>query len=128
MARWKRTPEETKAKVVELKIWNPELSSLDIEALLKGTDFETSHDTILRITDELRKLASSERWKKQLERLDNIIWGIEEITDNLVARLQKNHKISVSDAKHLNEIAKTNWERRRLLKWEWTEIIELKWL
>jgi hypothetical protein len=35
MARGKRTPEETKAKVIELKMNNLELSSHDIEKQLK---------------------------------------------------------------------------------------------
>jgi hypothetical protein len=35
MARGKRTPEETKAKVIEIKLSNPELSSHDIETQLK---------------------------------------------------------------------------------------------
>lgn len=130
MARWKKTPEETKAKVISLRMWNPNLSCLEIEEILKGTEFETSHDTVLRITEELRSVASSEQWKRQIERLDAIIWGIEDITHKVIIRVQESEDLSIKDVKDLNEISKTNWDRKRLLQWDSTENnkLTIEWL
>ena len=122
MARGKRTPEETKAKVVELKIWNPELSSHDIEDLLNGTEWEVSNDTVCDIINSLPQLATqSIEWTEQIKRLDSIIWGIEAITDKLVKKLQSQEEITVSDVKQLNDVAKTNFDRRQLLTGKSTE-------
>lgn len=122
MARGKRTPEETKAKVVELKIWNPELSSHDIEDLLNGTEWEVSNDTVCDIINSLPQLATqSIEWTEQIKRLDSIIWGIEAITDKLVKKLQSQEEITVSDVKQLNDVAKTNFDRRQLLTGKPTE-------
>ena len=118
----KSTPEETKAKVVELKMWNPELSSHDIEKLLKDTEWGVSNETICDIINALAQLGTTEKWKKQLERLDAIISGIEDITHSTITRVkQKPEDLSVKDVKDLNDIAKTNWERKRLLEGNSTE-------
>ena len=130
MARGKRTPEETKAKVVELKLWNPELSSHDIEDLLRGTEWEVSNGTVCDIINSLPQLATkSIEWTEQIKRLDSIIWGIEAITDKLVKKLQAQEEITVSDVKQLNDVAKTNWERKRLLQWDSTanDKITIEW-
>lgn len=130
MARGKKTPEETKAKVVELKMWNPELSSHDIEDLLRGTEWEVSNDTVCDIINSLPQLATkSIEWTEQIKRLDSIIWGIEAITDKLVKKLQSQEEITVSDVKQLNDVAKTNWERKRLLQWDSTanDKITIEW-
>lgn len=130
MARGKRTPEETKAKVVELKILNLELSSYDIARELEWTEYEVSADTIQDILKELPQLtAQSIEWTEQIKRLDSIIWGIEAITDKLVKKLQQQEEITVSDVKQLNDVAKTNWERKRLLQWDSTanDKITIEW-
>lgn len=115
MTQGKRTPEETKAYIIELKIKNLELSTHDIEKMLKWTEHEVSHDTISRILDDLRQLATSEKGNKQIERLDAIISGIEAITAKVVDKLSKQEEHTVNDVKTLNDISKTNFERRQLL-------------
>ena len=129
MAQGKRTSEETRAKVVELKIWNPELSSRDIAKGLEGTEYEVSNDTVCDIINSLPQLATSIEWVEQIKRLDTIIWGIEAITSKLVTKLQLQEEISVNDVKQLNEISKTNWERKRLLQWDSTanDKITIEW-
>lgn len=122
MARGKRTSEETKAKVIELKMLNLELSSYDIAEQLKNTEYEVSADTIQDIIKDLPQVtANSLNWTKQIERLDSIIWGIEDITSKLVTKLRNEENISVKDVKDLNDIAKANWERKRLLEWNSTD-------
>lgn len=129
MARWKRTSDEVKAKVVELKMTNLELSSHDIEKQLKWTEWEVSNDTVCDILKSLPQLATTEKWKAQIQRLDTIISWIEEITSNLVTNIRLKEDITVKDVKDLNDIAKNNWERKRLLEWDSTsnESITLKW-
>lgn len=130
MARGKKTPEETKAKVIEIKLLNLELSSYDIAKQLEWTEYEVSADTIQDIIKELPQVtANSISGAKQIERLDSIIWGIEAITSKLVTKLQLQEEISVNDVKQLNEISKTNWERKRLLQWDSTanDKITIEW-
>ena len=121
MAQGKRTTEETKAKVTELKIQNTELSSHDIEKLLKGTEWEVSNDTVCDIINKLPQLATTERWAKQIERLDSIVSWIECITNELVISLRQKKEHTVGDVKTLNDIGKTNWERSQILKGKHTE-------
>ena len=127
MAQGKRTSEETRAKVVELKMWNPELSSRDISKQLEGTEYEVSNDTVCDIINSLPQLATSIEWTEQIKRLDTIIWGIEAITSKLVTKLQLQEEISVNDVKQLNEISKTNWERKQILTWKATANINILW-
>lgn len=122
--RGKRTDEETRAKVTELKISNPELSSYDISEKLKWTEWEVSHDTICRILNDLQQLATTEKWKKQIERLISIISDIEEITQKVVKEV-KSRECTINDAKILNDISKTNWERLRLLEEKPTDIVQV---
>lgn len=129
MARWKKTPEETKAKVVELKMQNPELSSYDIAKQLEWTDYEVSADTIQDILSELPQLTATPKWEKILATMDEIIDWIADITrlainpirDKVIAK-----ELTVSDLKALNDIAKNNFDRRQLLtgKETWRVIVE----
>jgi hypothetical protein len=119
--RGKRTPEETKAKVVELKMWNLDLSSYDIAESLKWTDYPVSADTVQDIINELPQVTSTEKWKKQLERLDAIISGIEDITHDTIQRVKGSQELTIKDVKDLNDIAKSNWDRKRLLEGNSTE-------
>lgn len=121
MARWKKTSEETKAKVTEIKMKDLELSSHDIEAMLKGTEWEVSNDTICDILNSLPQLATTEPWKAQIKRLEGIISGIEAITATVVTKLQLQNNHTVNDVKTLNDISKTNFERLRLLEGKATE-------
>lgn len=129
MARWKRTSDEVKAKVTELKISNPELSSHDIEKQLQWTEWEVSNDTVCDIIKNLPQLATTEKGKKQIERLDTIISWIEEITAKLVNTLREKDEVTVNDVKALNEVGKTTFERKRLIEGDSTsnESITLKW-
>lgn len=127
MAKGKKTKEETKAKVTELKFNNPDLSSYDIAEQLKGTEWEVSHDTICRIITDLQQLATTERWQKQIERLDSIIDWIELITAKVVKKLSEQEEHTVNDVKTLNDISKTNWERLRLLQDKSTLNVNVLW-
>lgn len=130
MARGKRTPEETKAKVVELKMWNPELSSYDISKQLEWTDYEVSADTIQDILKELPQLTATPKWEKILDTMDEIIDWIASITSQSVKTIQsklEEWKLTVSDLKALNDIAKNNFDRRQLLTGKPTENVNILW-
>lgn len=124
MARGKRTPEETKAKVVELKMQNPELSSHDIEKELTWTEWEVSNDTVCDILKWLPQLATTPKWEKILETMDEIIDWIARITKKAIKPIEdtlNEWKLTVSDLKALNDIAKNNFDRRQLLTGKSTE-------
>lgn len=121
MARWKKTPEETKAKVIELKMNNLELSSHDIEKQLAWTEWEVSSETVCDIINQLAQLGTTEKWTKQIERLDTIISWIEEITAKVVTNIRQKEEHTIADVKALNDIAKNNFERKQLLTGKPTE-------
>ena len=123
MARGKRTPEETKAKVIELKLSNPELSSHDIERELEWTEWEVSNDTVCDILKDLPQLTTT-KGEKILATMDEIIDWIASITSQSVKSIQdklNEWKLTVSDLKYLNDIAKNNFDRKQILTWKPTE-------
>ena len=121
MARGKKTPEETKAEVIELKMNNLELSSHDIEKQLAWTEWEVSNETVCDIINQLAQLGTTEKWAKQIERLDTIISWIEEITAKVVSNIRQKEEHTIMDVKTLNDIAKNNFERKQLLTWKSTD-------
>lgn len=131
MARGKRTPEETKAKVIELKLWNPELSSHDIETQLKWTEWEVSNDTVCDIIKDLPQLATTTKWEKILATMDEIIDWIVDITRLAINPIRDkviSWELTMSDLKALNDIAKNNFDRKQLLTWKPTDITKHEWL
>ena len=52
MAQGKRTPVETKAKVIEKKLWDINMSSRDIASELKEDGLEVSNDTVCDIINK----------------------------------------------------------------------------
>ena len=124
--RGKRTPDETKAYIQEIALKDTELSTHDIEDLLKWTEYECSHDTISRIIEELRQLATTERWRKQLDRLTWIVDDIEETTAKVLKTIKDSENLTIRDIKDLTDISKTNWERLRMLEWKPTERIAIE--
>jgi hypothetical protein len=125
MTRGKKTDIETNAKIREMYLLNPSLSTHDIEEKLTGTEYECSHDTIGRILEELRQLATTEQGRIQIQRLDSIISGIEALTAKAVTTLQLKEELSVNDVKQLNDIAKNNFDRKQLLTGKPTERIDI---
>lgn len=125
MARGKRTPEETKAYIQEIALLDTELSTHDIEDKLKWTEYECSHDTIARVIWELRQLATTEKWKKQLARLQGIVDNIEDITTTVISKIKDKEDLTIRDVKDLTDISKTNWERLRMLEWKPTGSLEI---
>lgn len=131
MARGKRTPEETKAKVIELKLWNPELSSHDIETQLKWTEYEVSNDTVCDIIKDLPQLATTTKWEKILATMDEIIDWIVDITRLTINPIRDkviSWELTMSDLKQLNDIAKNNFDRKQILTWKPTDITKHEWL
>lgn len=129
--RGKKTPEETKAKVIELKIWNPELSSHDIEDILRWTEWEVSNDTVCDIINKLPQLATTTKWEKILSTMDEIISEIADITRlaiNPIRYKVNEWTLSVGDLKALNDIAKNNFDRRQILTGKPTDITKHEWL
>ena len=130
--RGKRTPEETKAKVTELKIQNIELSSYDIAKQLEWTEWEVSADTIQDIIKDLPQLtAQSEKWAKILNTMDEIISEIADITRLAINPIRDKvieWTLSVSDLKQLNDIAKNNFDRKQILTGKPTDITKHEWL
>jgi len=62
---------------------------------------------------------------KQIERLDTIISGIEEITATLVTKIRLQDEHTVADVKTLNDISKINFDRKQLLAGKATQRIEI---
>ena len=123
--RGKKTTEETKAYIQSLAISNIELSTHDIEDIIKWTEYECSHDTISRIIEELRQLATTERWKKQLARLEWIVDDIEIATVSVLKSIKDKEDLTIRDIKDLTDISKTNWERLRMLQWKATTKVDI---
>ena len=111
---------------------NLELSSRDIAKQLEWTEWEVSNDTVCDIINNLPQLTTASiEWTLQIARLDSIIWGIEDITSKMIVRIANKEDITINEVKQLNEIAKTNWERRQLLAGKPTEnktINIIKWM
>lgn len=130
--RGKRTPEETKAKVTELKIQNIELSSYDIAKQLEWTEWEVSADTIQDIIKDLPQLtAQSEKWAKILNTMDEIISEIADITRLAINPIRDKvieWTLTVGDLKALNDIAKNNFDRKQILTGKPTDITKHEWL
>lgn len=130
--RGKRTPEETKAKVTELKIQNIELSSYDIAKQLEWTEWEVSADTIQDIIKDLPQLtAQSEKWAKILNTMDEIISEIADITRLAINPIRTKvieWTLTVGDLKQLNDIAKNNFDRKQILTGKPTDITKHEWL
>lgn len=129
MPRWKRTSDETRAKVIELKLWNLDLSSHDIEDMLKGTEWQVSSETVCDIINTMAQIGTTDRWQKQIKRLEDIVSTIEEITHKAIARMVDKEDLSINDIRSLNDISKTNFERKRLIAGDSTENtdITIKW-
>jgi len=138
MARGKRTPEETKAKVIEIKLSNPELSSHDIETQLKWTEWEVSNDTVCDIINNLPQLATT-KGEKILATMDEIIDWIVDITRlaiNPIRDKVMSWELTMSDLKALNDIAKNNFDRKQILTGKatvnvnfiWDVLQEIQWM
>ena len=131
MAQGKRTSEETRAKVIELKMLNPELSSRDIAKELEGTEYEVSNDTVCDIINSLPQLATNTKWEKILDTMDEIIDWIASITSISIKTIQgkiQEWTLTVSDLKQLNDIAKNNFDRKQILTGKPTDITKHDWL
>ena len=123
--RGKKTTEETKAYIQSLALSNVDLSTHDIEDIIKWTEYECSHDTISRIIEELRQLATTERWNKQLARLEWIVDDIEIATASVLKTIKDKEDLTIRDIKDLTDISKTNWERLRMLQWKATTKVDI---
>lgn len=126
MTRGKRTSDETKAYIQWLALNDTNLSTHDIEDIIKWTEYECSHDTISRIIEELRQLATKERWRIQLNRLESIVDWIEEVTSKVLTSIKGKEDLTIRDIKDLTDISKTNWERLRMLQWKPTDRIAIE--
>ena len=129
--RGKATSEQTKAKVVKLKLQNPELSSHDIESQLKWTEWEVSNDTVCDIIKDLPQLATTTKWEKILATMDDIIDWIADITRLSVKAIHtkiEEWTLTVSDLKSLNDIAKNNFDRKQILTGKPTDIFKHEWI
>lgn len=125
--RGKRTDIETKAIVIEAKLRNPEASLRDIE---KETD--VNYQTVSDILDEVPEvLTSSDNGERIIETMDEIITEIAEITRLAINPIRDKvieWKLTVSDLKSLNEIAKNNFDRKQILTGKPTDIHKIDWL
>ena len=130
MAQGKRTSEETRAKVIELKLSNPELSSHDIETQLKWTEWEVSNDTVCDIIKDLPQLATTTKWEKILATMDEIIDWIVDITRLAINPIRDkviSWELTMSDLKALNDIAKNNFDRKQILTGKATVNVNILW-
>lgn len=126
MARWKRTDIETKTKVIEAKLRNPEASLRDIQ-----NETNVNHVTVSDILDEVPEvLTSSNAGEQIISTMDEIISEIADITRLAINPIRDSvieWKLTVSDLKALNDIAKNNFDRRQLLTGKPTENVNILW-
>lgn len=121
MAQWKKIDIKTKANILIDKINNPDLSTRDL-AEQHWIWKSTVADIIDEIPKELR--ANSDKWDKILDTMDEIISEIADITRLAINPIRDSvleWKLTVSDLKSLNDIAKNNFDRRQLLTGKPTE-------
>lgn len=127
MAQGKRTREEDIQLVRELKLKDPELSSRDI-----SKETWINHSTVCEIVNEIPELlTTSDKWDKILDTMDEIISEIADITRLAINPIRDSvleWKLTVSDLKSLNDIAKNNFDRRQILTWKPTDIHKIDWL
>ena len=128
--RWREITQEEKAKIITAKFENPDLSVRDISdsTWISKT---TVANTINEAPEIIESLDRTDEAVEQIARLDRIIWGIEDITSKLIVRIADKEDITINEVKQLNEIAKTNFDRRQLLTGKPTEnkaINIIKWM
>lgn len=128
--RWREITQEEKAKIITAKFENPDLSVRDISdsTWISKT---TVANTINEAPEIIESLDRTDEAVEQIARLDSIIWGIEDITSKLIVRIANKEDITINEVKQLNEIAKTNFDRRQLLTGKPTEskaINIIKWM
>lgn len=128
--RWREITQEEKAKIITAKFENPDLSVRDISdsTWISKT---TVANTINEAPEIIESLDRTDEAVEQIARLDRIIWGIEDITSKLIVRIANKEDITINEVKQLNEIAKTNFDRRQLLTGKPTEnkaINIIKWM
>lgn len=99
MARWKKTSSEDKARVIEAKINNPDLSTRDIEKLT-WVNRQTSSDILKKEIPEI--LSKSDTIAKLIDdnhRIMNITWL------HILDKLKDWDKVSIRDLKDLRDFA-----------------------
>ena len=124
MAQGKKSRQEDKAKIVELKINDPQLSLRDIA---KETWLwkDTVNKTINEIPEQLK--TSSDNGDIIINKLDKTIDMIQQVIENNVHRLlEENEQLKAKDMKALSDIQKQNFERKQILTWKPTDIKQIE--
>jgi DNA-binding MarR family transcriptional regulator len=115
----KKTSVSDKNKVIEAKLRDPNKSLRDIE---KETGVK--RDTVSKTIKEIPGL-STKADKDLISRIDNIIDDIAEITEKHARQMKEKKALKSYDVKLLNEISKTNFERKQILTGKPTEIVDM---
>lgn len=112
----KRTSTDKKVAVIKAKLEDPNKSLRDIEKET-GVHFKTSWDIINRIPE----VTKSDSGQLMIENIDEILSDIMNLTKKNVKRYDK-ELLKTKELRDLSAIAKENFERKRILQWEPTDI------
>lgn len=116
--RWKKTDIETKAKIIEAKVWNPDLSTRDIEEITWA-----DHSTISRVLDkDLQQLATeSERLARIIDNDLESIENMSEITKRFTKEIKAKEELERADIDTANRTTESAFKRSQLLQGRATE-------
>lgn len=121
--RGKNISSEDKIKVINAKLNNPEKSLRDIEK-----ETWVNRQSSKRILDDTPEIVTScDKWAIILDRLDTIIDNITIITEEATKKYIESKELTIKDIKDLNDIAKTNFERKQLLTGKATSNVNIIW-
>jgi hypothetical protein len=119
--RWKKTDIETKAKIIEAKICNPNKSSRDIAQDLWWI---VSNDTVCDVlNNDLPQVATESIAIADLVTRNN---KLQSSADDLIAEMIANKNESITIAQ-LTTLRESTFKQNQLLKWESTENIWISW-
>ena len=119
--RWKKTDIETKAKIIEAKICNPNKSSRDIAQDLWWI---VSNDTVCDVlNNDLPQVATESIAIADLVTRNN---KLQSSADDLIAEMIANKDESITIAQ-LTTLRESTFKQNQLIKWESTENIWISW-
>ena len=123
--RGKKTHSRDKAKVIEAKLNDPEMSLRDIE---KETGID--HNSVWRTINEVPSLieTSWNKGRQMIEKLHSIVDDIINIQKKSLktfSQMADEWELSTKEVKDLSDIGKTNRERAQVLEWKPTDISKI---
>lgn len=113
MARWKRTPIDLKAKIIEEKINNVDSSNRDIEEKTW-----VPHETVAKVLrDEFAQVCTNSPVVSDLVTRNN---NLQSAADALIAEMIANKDESITIAQ-LSTLRESTFKQNQLIEWKSTE-------